>query len=336
MADNDSPNSPDHTPSSSARPPIIETANAAAAAPISNSTEVSTEPAKTETSSTIAITAAPYGPCSICHEVPTKAEAATVQVCGHTFCAGCVVSWGAVRGMCALCRAPFTCLLVNRNLDGTPCSTPISEPVTLLRRAAWVNAVSITPDIDTFAPPPADIEPLPLPTGRVHVPAPSTAPYYASEDVEDILEDLFWAEEEKNFGDFGNGWDDNMARRRVVGNRPFGSNGFMASGRRSARPNTRRQAAAARSAAAASSSAASSSSAQASPARGRKKKVKKNSRAGKAAAQAQAAAAKVKEAAKARNEAAIGGAEAGPRTSTNSVGAGSGSGSSGDGEFSAR
>lgn len=273
-------------------------------------------------------TPSPYGPCSICHEIPEKEEAATVEACSHTFCAACIVSWGSVRGVCALCRSPFTCLLVNRNLDGTPAEKAISEPVSLLVRAPWVNAVSITPDIDTFAPPPADIEPLPPsgPLGRVHAPAPSTAPYYASEDVEDILEDLFWAEEEKNFGNFGMGWEPNgSSSRRVVGNRPFGSNGFLSSGRRSARPNTKRQAAAARSAAAAASSSSASSSTQASPAR-RKKKVKKNSRAGKAAQAALAAATKMNEAANSNSSNNINSnsnsSEAGPSTSSSGAGEG--------------
>lgn len=209
------------------------------------------------------------GRCTVCHETPEERNRATVPSCSHSFCASCIVSWGAVRGLCALCRAPFTTLLVNRALDGSHLAEPTIEPVTLLRRAPWVSVVTILPDVDTFAPPPADLIPLPPErSSRVSTtPSRSTAPYYEDERVEDELEEMFWEEEEKTYRELS---------RRMVGNRPHGANGFMSSGRQVARPQplTRRQRAAA--------AAAASSSAQA-PTR-RKKKVKKNSRAGRQAA----------------------------------------------------
>ncbi len=214
------------------------------------------------------------GKCTICHETPDELNLATVPSCGHSFCAGCIVSWGAVRGLCALCRAPFTSVFVRRALDGTVQEQPTLEPVTLLRRASWVSAVTVTPDVDTFAPPPADLQPLPPePSNLISTASSSAAPYYRDERVEDELEEMFWEEEERNYRELS---------RRTVGNRPFGANGFLSSGRQVARAPqlTRRQ-----KAAAAAAAAAASSSSQA-PAR-RKKKVKKNSRAARMAARAE-------------------------------------------------
>lgn len=240
--------------------------------------------------------------CAICRERPAPEDRATVPGCGHSFCASCIVSWAAVRGACALCRAPFESLLVRRSLDGAPlaCGATALEPVTLLRRAQWVSATTFEPDLDIFAPPPADIPPSPDASGTAlqaltHAQtqaARDAAPYYQDERVEDELEDLFWAREAKEF------WaredaEYRQVSRRAYGNRPFGANGFMASGRSVARPPqvTRRQRAAAAAAAASSSSGAgpsgSTSGGGASSNAGgrRKKKVKKASRAGRARAE---------------------------------------------------
>lgn len=153
------------------------------------------------------------------------------------------------------------------------------EPVALLRRAAWLHVVPVSPSsVDAFAPPPADMAVTVVApnntaaTGAAVRTVRTAAPYYADENVEDELEALFWEDEEKRYRD----------HNRMVGNRPFGANGYLASGRRlartaplSQRPSRRERAAAA---AAANGSACNYGK--------RKKKVKKKSRAGRAAAAA--------------------------------------------------
>lgn len=237
--------------------------------------------------------------CSICKEVPDGHMRATVASCAHSFCVGCIVSWASVKGVCALCRAPFTSLLVCRTLDGVERDVAAAEPVALLRRAAWVGAVPV--ETDAFSPPPADallaaatsLGPL---TTLARPAGPSAgAPYYQDEVVEDALEALFWEDEEKRYHE--------LDRSRRVSNRPFGPNGFVASGRRLARagpPQPPRPSRRARAAAAASGRSVAGPSTAVQCGGGgscveqsgrRKKKVKKKSRAGIAAAAAAAAAA---------------------------------------------
>lgn len=169
------------------------------------------------------------------------------------------------------------------------CEPPYAEQnLALLRHATWVHLREIHTaqhDIEaSFALPPLFARP------ERPAPAPS-APAYATEDVEDELEDRFWAEEEKQF--------DRLMRGRAMCNRRFGAQGFISAGRmRATARHPPRANKASRSGNPGSSQQNSarigmqSSKEPAASASGRrKKKVKKKSRAGLAAAAAAAAAA---------------------------------------------
>lgn len=172
-------------------------------------------------------------PCPICRERSDVWDRVTIATCGHQFCAKCILSWAGVREECALCRAPFTSVLVRRDLSGEILSTAVEESIALLRRAKWTcvqNVSPFNPFVDDFAQPPADATFGFVPRQSTHVGGPSSrtttpAPYYQSEEVEDALERMFWDEEEKRF----------QQRMPLMGNRRHGPNGYVRAGRRLAR-----------------------------------------------------------------------------------------------------
>ncbi|CAG9460612.1 unnamed protein product [Pedinophyceae sp. YPF-701] len=171
--------------------------------------------------------------CAICLDAITIADSAAIPTCGHTYCAACIVNWaaksqpqraaharrglaaGALDGLppalCPHCKAPFTRLMVYRSLDGPLSDFPREEHVVLLQRAPWVR---------------------------------------------ERLGERGWLDEERVHGadDAGHGdhyddyagaeWDDEeddillgrTPHRLILGNRPFGRSGYVASGRLQGRP----------------------------------------------------------------------------------------------------
>lgn len=99
----------------------------------------------------------------------------------------------------------------------------IREHVALLQRVEWVQTREVLAplqdltDAITLAPARSERATTTAAAGF------SPAPHYLHEDVEDELESRFWEEEEKQF--------DRLMGSRVMSNRRFGANGYIASGR---------------------------------------------------------------------------------------------------------
>jgi PHD and RING finger domain-containing protein 1 len=58
------------------------------------------------------------GKCPICLVTFTAEEVATPDICGHTFCVGCLEEWSATSNTCPLDRHEFGVMLVRHYPDG--------------------------------------------------------------------------------------------------------------------------------------------------------------------------------------------------------------------------
>eukprot|EP00798_Chlamydomonas_sp_ICE-L_P024887 gene24886-10552_t len=159
--------------------------------------------------------------CAICLGQIPPADLAMVAGCEHLYCIHCILSWTLCKEepSCPQCKHKFQHLFVHRQLDGTITDFPIRESVVLLTRAKWfedqlhasarpraISAANMTHDDHTDA---------------AHDP-------YGDYDEDDELEDYYFSSA--------------AGRARVVlGNRRFGENGFVQSGRRFARPAPQQQ-----------------------------------------------------------------------------------------------
>ncbi|KAL0048493.1 hypothetical protein WJX82_004503 [Trebouxia sp. C0006] len=168
-----------------------------------------------------------YGPddmtCAICLEQIQLENTAYVKGCEHAYCAKCILQWADLRDNCSCpqCKKPFTRLLTYRTLDGTMSDFPVEESVCLLKRATWIQ------------------EQLKA-TEKGKAVASSDA-FYAA-DTSDPVTD--W----QDYSNFYDEYDDDeevedfyfssaAGRARIVlGNRRWGENGYVASGRQQGRP----------------------------------------------------------------------------------------------------
>lgn len=144
------------------------------------------------------------GCCAIClGKIPLQ-ETAMVKGCEHSYCVTCILRWASYKEnpTCPQCKQPFDFLNVHRALDGSIQDFMFEESVCLLLRASWFQ------------------------------------PLYVEEQVSesyDYYEDFFIPCE---YEDEDDDLDEYYLRGSSVriGNRRWGDNGFVRSGRQEARP----------------------------------------------------------------------------------------------------
>lgn len=154
--------------------------------------------------------------CAICLGEIQLENLAMVKGCDHMYCAHCILHWALHKEepWCPQCKQPFTYLLTYRTLDGELSDFPAEESVVLLKRARWFT--------DTLRPCARSSSLL-----EDSILADETA-WQEYADEYDLAED-----EEIEAYYFSSA----AGRARVLlGNRRFGEGGFIATGRRQARP----------------------------------------------------------------------------------------------------
>lgn len=155
--------------------------------------------------------------CAICLGDIALEHMAMVKGCDHIYCAKCILHWALHKEdpWCPQCKQPFSYLLTYRTLDGRLTDFPMEESVVLLKRARWfqdsiqhcTRSMSLLED------------------SRL---ADDVAWHDYDADDYDLAED-----EEIEAYYFSSA----AGRARVlIGNRRFGEGGFIAGGRRQARP----------------------------------------------------------------------------------------------------
>lgn len=125
----------------------------------------------------------------------------------------CIVHWASLKddnAKCPQCKTTFSEVISYRNLDGTLQEFPIQNPVCLIRRAGWFQAIAGAHAEDGS---------IPEPEGSW------------GDDYDDCLD------EDEELEEFY--FSSAAGRARIVfGNRRFGEGGYIASGRRQARAAT--------------------------------------------------------------------------------------------------
>lgn len=151
--------------------------------------------------------------CAICLDSISPAELTLVKGCEHAYCCSCILRWADTQingkgkngeccvATCPTCKKPFEYVYIARNLDGTFNDSLAEESITLLLRATWLDKQR-----------------------DEQIKLSGNGDYY-DEDFcdEDFMEDddLFLL--------------NSHTRGKLLGNRRFGPNGFMKSGRMQAR-----------------------------------------------------------------------------------------------------
>eukprot|EP00884_Botryococcus_braunii_P000620 jgi/Botrbrau1/10559/Bobra.0343s0008.1 len=156
--------------------------------------------------------------CAICLNDIDLPELAMVKGCEHAYCASCILTWAKLKEphTCPQCKNPFSYLLMYRRLDGTLTDFPEEESVCLLKRAQWLTDRSQVVE---------NIHDTDYRTGSV-------------------LEDADWVDYHQFIDEFDE--DEEVETyyfkaaagrtRLVLGNRRWGGNGYVSSGRKQARP----------------------------------------------------------------------------------------------------
>uniref|UniRef100_A0A1J3JN51 Protein SCAF11 n=1 Tax=Noccaea caerulescens TaxID=107243 RepID=A0A1J3JN51_NOCCA len=145
------------------------------------------------------------GCCAIClNEIPLQ-ETAMIKGCEHTYCVTCILRWASYKESptCPQCKHPFDFLSVHRALDGCIEDFLFEESVCLLLRASWFIPLDVM----------------------------KQASYsYGYQDDFDIPCDY----EDEDDDDLEEFYMHGSSLR--IGNRRWGDNGFVRSGRQEARP----------------------------------------------------------------------------------------------------
>lgn len=156
--------------------------------------------------------------CAICLGSIALADIALVKGCDHMYCAKCILHWTLhkEKPYCPQCKQPFNYLFTYRALDGTLQDFPSEESVTLLKRARWFEDHVKAFDHGSAA--------LLLEESTT---ADDLAWHEYADDLDlaedDVIEEFYFSAA--------------AGRARVtIGNRRFGEGGYIASGRRQARP----------------------------------------------------------------------------------------------------
>ncbi|KZV44452.1 hypothetical protein F511_19353 [Dorcoceras hygrometricum] len=140
------------------------------------------------------------GDCSICLNNIVLQETALVKGCEHAYCVTCILRWASYKKepTCPQCKIPFEFLNIHRKLDGSINDFMFEESVCLLLRAPWFNPLVVL----------------------------------EREEVDDEIDDYYYEDEEEDLDDV---YFSSSSSLRI-GNRRWGDNGFVRSGRQEARP----------------------------------------------------------------------------------------------------
>ncbi|KAK9905509.1 hypothetical protein WJX75_001177 [Coccomyxa subellipsoidea] len=165
--------------------------------------------------------------CAICLDQIAVEDICVVKGCEHVYCGNCILAWAIQKEpvWCPQCKAPFATVLTYRKLDGSLSDFPVEESVCLLKRAHWFES-----HMKEFE------------KGKAAVNF--VAPDLVIDDARDWVD---WREDSADYSRFEEQYEDDeeveafyfssaAGRARIVGNRRFGENGFIASGRMQARP----------------------------------------------------------------------------------------------------
>lgn len=147
--------------------------------------------------------------CPICLDVTEPVDLAYVKNCQHTYCVNCILGWALMKEtpVCPQCKGPFNYLYTYRLLDGTMSDFPVEESVCLLKRARWFQE-------------------------HLERSEKGKAPVSATDvqELGDFYDDDYQEIEDYYFSSAAG------SARVVIGNRRWGENGYMRSGRQYARP----------------------------------------------------------------------------------------------------
>mmetsp|Transcript_20717 Transcript_20717/g.36967 ORF Transcript_20717/g.36967 Transcript_20717/m.36967 type:complete len:292 (-) Transcript_20717:299-1174(-) len=151
--------------------------------------------------------------CAICLDTVPLAESAMIKGCDHLYCVGCILKWSLIKEdkvTCPKCKSSFHSVYTYRSLDGTLNDFPQEESVVLLQRAVWFEE-----SLGNFK-------------GKGVAPEPEF-------DIQDWLEEECFDEEEEIDDHY---FMSSYGRRSrvAIGNRRWGSNGYIQAGRMAARP----------------------------------------------------------------------------------------------------
>ncbi|XP_073054434.1 uncharacterized protein [Primulina eburnea] len=141
------------------------------------------------------------GDCAICLDKIVLQETALVKGCEHAYCVTCILRWASYKNepTCPQCKIPFEFLNIHRTLDGSINDFMFEESVCLLLRASWFNPLVV-------------VEP---------------------EEADDEIGDYYYEDEEEDLDD---AYLRSSSSSLRIGNRRWGDNGFVRSGRQEARP----------------------------------------------------------------------------------------------------
>lgn len=148
-----------------------------------------------------------HGICAICFNKILLQDTALVKGCEHAYCVECILHWASYKKepTCPQCKHPFDFLHIHRSLDGSIKDYMFEESVCLLLRASWFKPLVVEKyeEVNDY------IEDYVL---------------YEYEDLDELLdEDL----DEEYFG---------RSSYLHIGNRRWGENGYVQSGRQEASP----------------------------------------------------------------------------------------------------
>ncbi|KAH0931766.1 hypothetical protein HID58_008883, partial [Brassica napus] len=145
------------------------------------------------------------GCCAICLNAIPLQETAMVKGCEHTYCVTCILRWASCKESptCPQCKHPFDFLSVHRTLDGSIEDFLFEESVCLLLRASWFIPLDVMVEQASYS------------YGYHHDDFDIPCDY----DEDDDLDEFYM---------HGSGLR--------IGNRRWGDNGFVRSGRQEARP----------------------------------------------------------------------------------------------------
>ncbi|KAL9273101.1 hypothetical protein AKJ16_DCAP21066 [Drosera capensis] len=148
------------------------------------------------------------GLCAICLDRIVIQETALVKGCEHAYCVTCILQWASYNEnpKCPQCKHPFEALNVHRSLDGSFHDYMFEESVYLLLTASWFNPLVVEPQDDFYD----ELRELEFYQYQYDE--------YEEED-EDIDEAYF-----------------SHSPSLRIGNRRWGDNGYIRSGRQEVRP----------------------------------------------------------------------------------------------------
>ncbi|CAH8303567.1 unnamed protein product [Eruca vesicaria subsp. sativa] len=146
------------------------------------------------------------GCCAICLDTIPLQETAMVKGCEHAYCVTCILRWASYKELptCPQCKHPFDFLNVHRSLDGSVEDFMFEESVCLLLRASWFQPLETLERVSYNGNDTYDFD---------------IPPEYEEEDEDDDLDEFYL-----------------HGSNLRLGNRRWGDNGFVRSGRQEARP----------------------------------------------------------------------------------------------------